>query len=231
MLAYVFWHARADHVDDGEYVARLFDFHRALAKERPEGVVRAIVRRVRGATWIRDGGEAFEEWYLLDGSGRLDSLNMAAVRGDCSQPHDDVARLSKTGCAGLYRLRRLPPSDEPESSRSPAQETGSAKWDPAMGEVIARALAEQSAAHPSELAREETAMRHAVWFAKPPGMTYDDMYARLTPLVQESGASLWGRQMVLGPTSEFCLRSISPLSLPAPFEPASTTTLEIVEVP
>jgi len=37
------------------------------------------------------------------------------------------------------------------------------------------------------------------WIAKPPGMAYEDFYAGLPPL-----GALFRRQMVLGPTPEFC---------------------------
>src|SRR5512143_2688894 len=106
MLAYVFWHVRDARVEDREYVARLLEFHEAFAKARPTGHWRTVVSRVRGATWIADGGDAFEEWYLLDGSAALDVVNEAAVSGNCLAPHDAVARLAATGTAGLYRLRR-----------------------------------------------------------------------------------------------------------------------------
>jgi len=58
--------------------------------------------------------------------------------------------------------------------------------------------------------------RSAVWFAKVAGMSYGAMYDLLEPLVDSEGAALWGRQMVLGPTPEFCLHTRRPVHLPAP---------------
>ncbi len=52
------------------------------------------------------------------------------------------------------------------------------------------------------------------WLAKPPGVTYDDFYARLGPLTSQAETGLWGRQMTLGPTPEFCLRSPAAVDLP-----------------
>lgn len=122
MLAYVFWHARDARVEDREYVARLLEFHQAFARSRPAGYRRSVVARVRGASWIAAGGDAFEEWYLLDGSAALDVVNDAAVSGACLAPHDGVARLAAAGTAGLYRLRRgagtKPPCGAPRGSRS-----------------------------------------------------------------------------------------------------------------
>ncbi|HUR93540.1 MAG TPA: hypothetical protein VMY76_03080 [Gemmatimonadales bacterium] len=62
---------------------------------------------------------------------------------------------------------------------------------------------------------------NAVWFAKPSGMSYREMYELLEPLVEATGAALWGRQMVLGPTPEFCLHISRPVHLPVPL--AGTT--------
>jgi hypothetical protein len=54
------------------------------------------------------------------------------------------------------------------------------------------------------------------WFGKPAGMLYDDFYKLLAPITAQPGITLWGRQMVLGPTPEFCLHSPAPVELPSP---------------
>ncbi|HVE80449.1 MAG TPA: hypothetical protein VNA89_16410 [Gemmatimonadaceae bacterium] len=59
----------------------------------------------------------------------------------------------------------------------------------------------------------------ARWFAKPPGMTYPALWDALRPAVERHRGALWGRQMVLGPTPEFCLHSVGPIELPAGFAP------------
>src|SRR2546423_14825828 len=58
--------------------------------------------------------------------------------------------------------------------------------------------------------------RFAVWLSKPNGVSYKDFYAGLYSLTSQPGVALWGRQMTLGPTTEFCLHSPSalPNSLP-----------------
>ena len=78
--------------------------------------------------------------------------------------------------------------------------------------------------------RVGTALRapqSAQWFGKPAGMSYRDLFARLTPVVEGAHAALWMRQMVLGPAREFCLHAASPLPLPAPFD-ALATPLRLV---
>ena len=59
--------------------------------------------------------------------------------------------------------------------------------------------------------------RFAVWLSKPDGMTYRDFYEALGPLTSQPGVALWGRQMTLGPTTEFCLHSQNPIQLPLGF--------------
>jgi len=61
----------------------------------------------------------------------------------------------------------------------------------------------------------------AAWFGKPAGMSYAALFALLEPLVATAQGGLWIRQMVLGPTPEFCLQSTGPALLPAPIEPLS----------
>lgn len=46
--------------------------------------------------------------------------------------------------------------------------------------------------------------RHALWFSKPEGESYKEFFKRMDDACPEASA-LWGRQMTLGPTTEFCL--------------------------
>jgi hypothetical protein len=57
----------------------------------------------------------------------------------------------------------------------------------------------------------------AAWFAKPAGMSYAALYEALEALARSTPAALWGRQMVLGPTPEFCLQSETPVRMPEAF--------------
>jgi hypothetical protein len=58
----------------------------------------------------------------------------------------------------------------------------------------------------------------AIWFSKPAGMSYGDLFAALESLVRTERAALWGRQMTLGPALEFCLHTPRPVGLPAPLD-------------
>jgi len=59
-----------------------------------------------------------------------------------------------------------------------------------------------------------TEARFAVWLAKPDGVSYKSFYESLEPLTSEPNVALWGRQMTLGPTAEFCIHSHTPIQLP-----------------
>jgi hypothetical protein len=52
------------------------------------------------------------------------------------------------------------------------------------------------------------------WFSKSPGASYADLFSKLNALCSSAGVGLWCRQMTLGPTTEFCLRSESEISWP-----------------
>ena len=54
----------------------------------------------------------------------------------------------------------------------------------------------------------------ATWFHKPAGMSYPALFEALAPVVAAASGALWMRQMVLGPTPEFCLHSAKPVELP-----------------
>jgi len=56
--------------------------------------------------------------------------------------------------------------------------------------------------------------KFAIWLSKPAGVSYKTFYADMQSLTSQPGVALWGRQMTLGPTTEFCIHSQSPIQLP-----------------
>lgn len=56
--------------------------------------------------------------------------------------------------------------------------------------------------------------KFAIWLSKPAGVSYKTFYADLQSLTSQPGVALWGRQMTLGPTTEFCIHSQTPIELP-----------------
>jgi hypothetical protein len=67
--------------------------------------------------------------------------------------------------------------------------------------------------------------RFAQWLSKPAGTSYDDFYASVSQWTSRPRVGLWGRQMVLGPTPEFCLLSAEKILLAETFN-ALTLSLE-----
>jgi hypothetical protein len=179
MLAYVFWHwPRTDHLA-GEYERGQRAFHRALAQSAPRGFLSSLTFRVEGqAAWL-GGSPAYADWYLVENSAALDSLNVAAVSGVCAAPHADVAQAMAAGVGSLLTLHRDSPSPQLSS------------------------------------------VRHMAWLTKPRDMPYANFYAMVSALPRASEATLWRRQMVLGPTPEFGLLSAHPAEAPNALQPLS----------
>lgn len=113
MLAYVFWHWPRAEFGADEYEARLTRFHEALALAPPDGFCGSFALALHGAPWAHSGAHAYEDWYLLNGSGDLDRLNDAAVSGTRQASHDTAATAAAGGTAGLYRLRHGQPLPVP----------------------------------------------------------------------------------------------------------------------
>jgi len=60
-----------------------------------------------------------------------------------------------------------------------------------------------------------TRMVRRYWLAKPRDTKYTEFDAAVLPTLSASPSALWRRQMVLGPTPEFCLQSAGALEVPA----------------
>lgn len=104
MIAYTFWHWKRPEVSRDLYEQRQGAFQSALAAHPSDGFLRGLTLRLAGAPWAAEGGEAYEDWYLLRGMGSLEALNRAAVTAARQAPHDAVARLAMGGTAGIYSL-------------------------------------------------------------------------------------------------------------------------------
>jgi hypothetical protein len=116
LLAYVFWHWKRADIEADAYEARLAHFHQALHSHPPDGLASSASYALRGAPWAHDGGDAWEDWYVLRSSADLDSLNDAAVTAARQAPHDAAASAAAGGTAGLYRLRLGAPVLQPANA-------------------------------------------------------------------------------------------------------------------
>src|SRR5438067_2475006 len=102
MLAYVFWHWPRAEVLRPEYEDHLRAFQQQINGALPPGLRGSTVYRITGAPWL-PGGAGYEEWYLLDDTCALGTIEREAVSGVVGDVHNDVARLAAGGTAGLYK--------------------------------------------------------------------------------------------------------------------------------
>src|SRR5947209_663170 len=104
MLAYVFWHWPAPHIEKTLYQKRLTDFHEALRTQHPGGFHYSQALQLGHAPWVGRSEDTYEDWYIVENFAALEVLNEAAVSGLCSQPHQLVAQDAAGGAGGVYRL-------------------------------------------------------------------------------------------------------------------------------
>lgn len=104
MLAYVFSHRAEPGADLILYEAFLRRFHAALEKEPPAGFISSCTYRI---------GDGYSDWYLVEGSAALDTLNRAAISGARAQPHDAAAQLAKEGSGKLMSMMSGTPAVAP----------------------------------------------------------------------------------------------------------------------
>jgi hypothetical protein len=95
MLAYVFSHRPAPGVDTTVYEEALRRFHAALASAPSKGFVSSVTYRI---------GDGYSDWYLVETSAALDSLNAAAISGIRTPAHDAAARMAVDGSGKLLSL-------------------------------------------------------------------------------------------------------------------------------
>ena len=101
MLAYLFWHTRKPEIPQADYEAGLGTFALALNASGCDGLRSAMSFRISGVPWL-DGRAGYEDWVLVDDSGVLERLNVAAVSGAMTAPHSRVAEMMDAGHGGLY---------------------------------------------------------------------------------------------------------------------------------
>jgi hypothetical protein len=151
---------------------------------------------------------------------RRPDVDGASYAGRLAAFHEALRRSAPPGFGGssTFRAGRAPWVATDESYEDWYLTDGSAALDPlndASVSGICRephdAAARSAAGGTAGLYRlrfgsaEVASARVAYWFSKPAGTSYVDLYARLAPLTGSPRCGLWGRQMTLGPTPEFCL--------------------------
>jgi len=128
-LAYVFWHWKRPDVAASDYEARQRRFHAALAAAPPPGFHGSFSLGLARAPWAAEGGDAYEDWYLVQDFGALGPLNEAAVSGSRAVPHEAAAAVAASGAGGLYALQRGAVLDAPRCAHWFAKPAGMAYRD------------------------------------------------------------------------------------------------------
>ena len=105
LLAYVFWHWKQAEITATDYENRQRAFHAALAAAPSSDSLGSFSVRLSHAPWAAGGGEAYEDWYLVQDFGALGLLNEAAVSASRAAPHDAAAAVAAGGVGGVYGLR------------------------------------------------------------------------------------------------------------------------------
>jgi hypothetical protein len=101
LLAYVFSHRPAGGADVAAYEDSLRRFHAELAKASLGGFIESATFAI---------GDGYSDWYLLENSAAMDSLNAAAVSGARAPAHDSAARMAADGAGKLLSLASGRPS-------------------------------------------------------------------------------------------------------------------------
>ena len=73
--------------------------------------------------------------------------------------------------------------------------------------------------------------RYATWIEKTVGIPYQSYYEEVKELLGETKSDLWRRQMVLGPSPQYCVHSIEPLNFPENFRPFGAKIRAVVNPP
>jgi hypothetical protein len=199
VLAYLFWHRPQDPAAIEPYEQAQLCFQRSLMRRPPVGLLGSAVFRVAGLPWLASAGGAEPE-----------PSTPAAVAYEDWYLLEDYAALGVLNEAAVGRGHRT--AHDEAARRSGAGAGG------------LYALLEGDRAELAERAGPLGEASLAIWISRPPGRPPGSQPRMLGELLGDGmdprHASLWRRQLVLGPAPEFCLLSretppgVAPARLP-----------------
>ncbi|TMK26396.1 MAG: hypothetical protein E6G62_02525 [Actinobacteria bacterium] len=205
MLAYLFWHQPLDTADVVAYERAQVGFHRSLHRSPPVGLCGSAACRVAHLPWIAP---------VLDGAVQ----DPSAGRGyEDWYLVEDYAALGVLGGAAVGRGHRT------------AHDEAARRLGTGAGGLYALVEGERSEVGECAGLESVGAATHAVWVARPPRSRDGVVGELLGDGMDRRHASLWRRQLVLGPAPEYCLLSSELTAGVAPTRVPPDWTVTIVE--
>jgi hypothetical protein len=178
VLAYVFWHAPREGVAADAYEHAQLAFHRSLARSRPAGLRCSALFAIDETPWP----------LRADGPGLAAG---PAVGYEDWYLLDDFTALGVLNEAAVGRGHRS------------AHDGAARRFGGGAGGLYA--LVEGARAEGGPLADRIGEANVAIWVARPLGAQRRALDELLGDGMDPRHASLWRRQLVLGPAPEFCL--------------------------
>jgi len=178
VLAYLFWHRPLDAGAAEEYEQALLAFHRSLAHSPPVGLCGSACFRVGELPWLSGPPPAGAQGQPEDGGGYEDWYVV-----------EDYAALGVLNEAAAGRGHRT------------SHDRAARRFGAGSGGLYGLVEGERPPGRGGALGDASL----AVWVARPPGSRFPALGELLGDGMDPGRASLWRRQLVLGPAPEFCL--------------------------
>jgi hypothetical protein len=178
VLAYLFWHRPLESSDVATYERAQVGFHRSLHRTPPVGLCGSAAFRVARLPWVPPDA-------ARSGSEDRGYEDWYLV--------EDYAALGVLNGAAVGRGHR---TAHDEAARGLGEGAGG---------LYALVEGERSEIGPCAGLESIGAARNAVWVARPPGSKHGILGELLGDGMDRRHASLWRRQLVLGPAPEYCL--------------------------
>ncbi|HYB22901.1 MAG TPA: hypothetical protein VED41_03830 [Solirubrobacteraceae bacterium] len=177
MLAYVFWHRPREGVASDAYEQAQLSFHRSLAHSRPTGLRRTALFEIDESPWAL---------HVSD-----------AVRAQAAPAYEDWYLLDDFTSLGILNEAAV------GHGHRTAHDEAARRAGAGAGGLYA--LSEGSRSGSGELAAPLGDANVAIWVDRPLGASHTALGELLGDGMDPRNASLWRRQLVLGPAPEFCL--------------------------
>jgi hypothetical protein len=116
LLAYVFWHCQQAEIAATGYENRQRAFHAVLAAVPSSGFLGSFSLRLSHVPWAAGGGDAYEDWYLVQDFRALGLLNEAAVSETVERHRMTQRRLSRLVVPGACTVCSTEPRCDSHST-------------------------------------------------------------------------------------------------------------------